>query len=49
MVRVARKIDPRRIAELKKKIHDTRYLDAAVYRLAQTLTNELMQRNGTQR
>jgi len=47
MVRVARKIDPRRIAELKKKIHDVKYLDAAVSRLAQTITNELMQRNGT--
>jgi hypothetical protein len=47
MVRVARKIDPKRIAELKKKIHDTKYLDAAIYRIAQTLTNELVGRNGT--
>jgi hypothetical protein len=45
MVRIARKIDPKRIAELKKKIQDTRYLQAAILRLAQTLTNELVQRN----
>jgi hypothetical protein len=45
MVRIARKIDPKRIAELKKKIHDNRYLEAAIQRIAQTLTNELMQRN----
>jgi hypothetical protein len=45
MVRIARKIDPKRIAELKKKIHDTRYLETAILRIAQTLTNELVQRN----
>jgi hypothetical protein len=45
MVRIARKIDPKRIAELKKKIHDSRYLETAIHRMAQTLTNELMQRS----
>ncbi|MDR1931805.1 MAG: hypothetical protein LBQ57_03170 [Spirochaetales bacterium] len=45
MVRIARKIDPKRIAELKKKIHDSRYLQTAIMRIAQTLTNELVQRN----
>ena len=45
MVRIARKIDPKRIAELKKKIHDTRYLEKAISRIAQTLTEELMQRS----
>ena len=45
MVRIARKIDPKRIAELKKKIHDNRYLEAAIQRIAQTITNELLERN----
>ncbi len=45
MVRVAKQIDPKRIEELKKKIHDRRYLDAAIARLAQTLTNELIRRD----
>jgi hypothetical protein len=45
MVRIARKIDPKRIAELKKKIHDSRYLQAAILRIAQTLANEIVQRN----
>ena len=48
MVRIARKIDPKRIAELKKKIHDSRYLETAIYRIAQTLTNGLIQRNDPQ-
>ena len=49
MVRIARKIDPKRIEDLRKKIHDTSYLEAAISRLAQTLTNEIVQRNGPQR
>lgn len=44
MVRVAKQIDPKRIEELKKKIQDHRYLEAAIARLAQTLTNELLRR-----
>jgi|GEM_PF-580848 anti-sigma28 factor (negative regulator of flagellin synthesis) len=44
MVRVAKQIDPKRIEELKKKIQDRRYLEAAIARLAQTLTNELVRR-----
>jgi hypothetical protein len=46
MVRVARKTDPKRIVELKKKINDTKYIDAAIQKIAQTLTNEIMQRTG---
>ena len=45
MVRIARKIDPKRIAELKKKIHDQRYLEEAILRIAAALTNELVQRS----
>ncbi|GAB4372563.1 MAG: hypothetical protein Kow009_08600 [Spirochaetales bacterium] len=44
MVRVAKQIDPKRIEELKKKIEDRRYMEAAILRLAQTLTNEMVRR-----
>jgi hypothetical protein len=49
MVRVAKKIDPKRIEDLKKKIQDNRYLEAAIQRIAQTLTNELVRRDQTTR
>ncbi len=42
MVRIAKKSDPKKIAELKKKIHDQRYLSQAIYRIAQTLTNGIL-------
>ena len=38
MVRIAKKTDPRRLAELKKKIHDQRYLAMAIDKIAQDLT-----------
>lgn len=41
MVRIAKQIDPKKIAELKKKIHDTGYLDMAIQKLALTLTKEI--------
>lgn len=41
-MRIAKPVDPERIAELKKKIRDVRYVDDAVQNLAQRLTNELV-------
>ena len=38
MVRIAKKTDPRRLEELKKKIHDERYLAMAITKIAQDLT-----------
>jgi hypothetical protein len=38
MVRIAKKTDPRRLEELKKKIHDERYLAMAIGKIAQDLT-----------
>jgi hypothetical protein len=46
MVRVAKKTDPRKLEELKKKINDVRYIEAAIQKIAITLTNELLHRNG---
>ena len=37
----------RRIAELRKKINDQEYLAFAIQRIAQVLSNELIERNGT--
>ena len=42
MVRIAKKTDPKKIAELKKKIHDKEYLDLAINMIAQTLTKSLI-------
>ena len=42
MVRIAKKPDPKRIAELKKKIQDAQYVNEAIQKLAQRLTNELV-------
>jgi hypothetical protein len=42
MVRVAKPTDPKKLAELKKKIHDPQYLDMAIVRIANTLTKEIM-------
>jgi len=38
MVRIAQTTDPRRLEELKKKIHDERYLAMAISKIAQDLT-----------
>ena len=42
MVRIAKKPDPKRIADLKKKIQDAAYVRDAIQKLAQRLTNELI-------
>ncbi len=44
MIRVAKPTDPKKLAELKDKIHDKRYLDMAIVRIANTLSKELMER-----
>jgi len=38
VVRIAKKTDPKRIAELKRKIHDDQYLSQAIQKIAQDLT-----------
>lgn len=38
MVRIAKKTDPRRLEELKKKIHDEKYLALAISKIALDLT-----------
>jgi hypothetical protein len=38
VVRIAKKTDPRRLEELKKKIHDEKYLALAIAKIAQDLT-----------
>ncbi len=42
MVRIAKKSDPKRIAELKKKIRDSEYVDEAIQKIAQRLSRELV-------
>jgi len=44
MVRIAKQPDPKRIHALKQRIQDENYLDAAIQRLADKLTNELVDR-----
>jgi hypothetical protein len=42
MVRIAKKPDFKRLEDLKKKINDEKYLDAAIQRIAQQLSKELI-------
>ena len=42
MIRIAKQTDPKKIEELKKKINNPAYLETAIRRIAQTLTNELL-------
>ena len=42
MIRIAKPTDPKKIAELKKKIDSKEYLEVAIARIANTLTKELM-------
>jgi hypothetical protein len=42
MVRIAKKSDPKRISELKKKIRDREYVDEAIQKIAQRLSAELV-------
>jgi len=44
MVRIAKEPDPKRIHALKQQIQDENYLDAAIQRLADKLTDELVDR-----
>lgn len=39
MVRIAKKTDAARLKELKRKINDEKYLQAAVNKIAQTLSS----------
>lgn len=41
MVRIAKKTDPKKIAELKRKVHDEDYLMQAIQKIAQDLTQSL--------
>jgi hypothetical protein len=41
-VKTAKKSDKRKLEELKKKIHNKDYLDHAVSKIAQTLTDDFM-------
>ncbi len=46
-MRIAKPIDPKRIAELKKKILDDQYVEEAIQKLAQRLSSKLVeQRRG---
>ena len=44
MIRVAKPTDPKKLAELKEKIHDKKYLEIAIVRIANTLSKELIDR-----
>ena len=48
MVRIAKPIDPKRIAELKQKIDNKAYLNFAIKQIAHTLTKELLHRKEEQ-
>jgi hypothetical protein len=41
VVRIAKKTDPKKLAELKVKIHDDQYLLAAIQKIAQDLTKSV--------
>ncbi len=41
MVRIAKKTDPRRLQELKRKINDENYLALAISKIAQDLTHNM--------
>ena len=45
MIRIAKHTDPKKIAELKKKINDTKYIDRAIKSIANTLTKEIFHLN----
>ncbi len=42
MVRIAKKSDPKRLEELKKKINDINYINNAIVKIAQDLTQNLL-------
>ena len=42
MVRIAKKTDPRRLEDLKRKINDEKYLAHAINKIAQELTQNMI-------
>ncbi|MDX9802371.1 MAG: hypothetical protein RBT69_13655 [Spirochaetia bacterium] len=42
MVRIAKKTDPVKLEELKKKINDEKYLSLAIQQIAQVLSSEIL-------
>ncbi len=46
MVRIAKQTDPAKLAELKVRINDQRYLQIAIERIAKSLTDEIVNRTG---
>lgn len=48
MIRIAKQTDPKKIAELKSKINDQKYLQTAINRIALSLTTKLFQENEEQ-
>ncbi len=44
MVRIAKKSDPKRLKELKQKINDNEYINAAILKIAQDLTANLLKK-----
>ena len=49
MIRIAKQTEPAKLAELKKKINDKEYLEFAIRKIAQVLTNEIMQQDDEQK
>jgi|SaaInl8_200m_RNA_FD_contig_21_3202817_length_233_multi_4_in_0_out_0_2 hypothetical protein len=45
MIRIAKNTDPKKIAELKKKINDRKYINVAIMSIANTLTKEIFHLN----
>ena len=45
MIRIAKHTDPKKIAELKKKINDSKYINVAIMSIANTLTKEIFHLN----
>ena len=45
MMRIAKHTGPKKIAELKKKINDRKYINYAIMSIANTLTKEIFQLN----
>ena len=45
MVRIAKHTDPKKIAELKEKIKDKKYINVAINSIANTLTKEIFHLN----
>jgi hypothetical protein len=48
MIRIAKPTDPHRIADLKQKIHNDRYMQSAMSGIAGVLTRGLLHWNGVE-